>query len=157
MAYVGHAVKSTLGPRGRGRAVSALGATPAAEEKILRLQAQINRFVSPPLPLTGVLDPATAMAAQSLVATRLAQSYVKDPTNTEIARLWAEATRNVGTALPWVAMRLVEITDTLRDYGDYLGKPPAKGQAGPAGKAIAIVAAVTIGAILITSSGRRRR
>jgi hypothetical protein len=157
--YVASPTKTTLGPRGRG--MGALGATPSpVEAKILQLQAQINRFISPPLAMTGVLDPATAMAAQSLIATRLARSFVEDPTNKETARLWIEATKNVGTALPWVAMRLVEITDTLRDYGDFIGKPPARGGTSKAGKAMLIVAAAAVAAIFLTSrrggKGRRR-
>lgn len=134
-------IKSTLGPRGRG---TALGAVASAQEQAAQLQAQVNRFiVAPgvPLPITGVLDNATAIAAQSIIIARFQRAFVDDPRNRVTVQLFTEATRNLGNALPWVRDNLESITDTLRDYGDFIGRPPARGQVLTSGKTVALAIA----------------
>jgi hypothetical protein len=149
-------IKSTLGPRGRGRPVS-LGAVGGADEQVAQLQAQINRFIVPPgapLPLTGVLDQPTALAAQSIMITRFSRAFVEDPSNKETARLFAEANKNLGNALPWVRANLASITDTLRDYGDFIGRPPARGQGASSTKTVALAIA---GLAAVAYAFRRKR
>lgn len=135
-----------------------LGADPAPHPLITKLQLQVNRFLAAPLPVTGILDRATATAVVTIVIQRFTRSFVEDPKNQELVRLFADANRHLGNPVPWVAPRVAELTDMLRDYGDFIGRPAVQGDRGMGRMALPL-ALVAGGALLLYVSRppRRRR
>jgi hypothetical protein len=152
-----------LGPRDWARArdlgllPNAMGATEptAAQQDVARLQAQINRFLSPGIPVTGVLDARTAGAAMAVMLQRFTRAFIDDPANRATAALFVEANKNLAQPVPWVQARLAEITDTIRDFGDYTGRPPARSNAAASGRTVAIVALAAAAMFVLTRRGRR--
>lgn len=143
--------------------VRALGADagPLVDRRtlIMALQAQINRFVSPPIRVTGTIDPVTAGHAAGLMVNRSLQGFLANRADPEAARQFIEASKTaLANAPAYVEKHLEQIVVVLRDFGDYQGKPPAVAQGSPVDTRVLIAAgALGIGALFLFGRKRSRR
>lgn len=124
----------------------------------MALQAQINRFVTPHVRVTGTLDPATAGHAVGLMIGRAMQGFVSNSqaaVDAEALRQFQEAGQHLANPMPYVAANLESIVGVLKDYGDYRGLPPATIQGSPIDKRVLAVAAVLGVGAFVFFGGRR--
>jgi hypothetical protein len=112
----------------RALRMGALGAMTVADQvkAVKRLQQQINRFITPAIPVTGTLDLATAAHAMQIVLQRFTRSFIEDPGNVETRRLFVDANKHLQHAPAWVLGNLEQVISTITDFGDFIGKPAAK-------------------------------
>lgn len=134
-------------------------AVPVASPVVV-LQQQLNRFagagvpadiafLKAPLPVTGVLDPETAITAVLVVQKRAADAFrtYRDVTSTDIL-----ARANEGFADPpaWVGQNLADVTLVVSNYANARGLPGASGSTKILGlpRAVVIAAGLAAGALL---------
>lgn len=149
---------------GQARARAFVGDAPPAlpvdrRTLIMALQAQINRFITPPIRVTGTLDPATAGHAAGLMVSRTLQGFVANLGDREAAAQFIEASKTaLANAPAYVEKNLEQIIAVLRDFGDYQRKPPAVTQGSSVDTRVLLVAgALGLGALVLFGKKRSRR
>jgi hypothetical protein len=92
---------------------------------VMVLEAQINRFVTPPLPVKGELDIPYRIYLQSILTQRAAAAnYASTTLPPEQRDLLEQAFMTVDLA--YDLARLPALTDLIKGYGDSRGLPAAK-------------------------------
>lgn len=114
------------------------------QQKVAQLQAQIGRF-GKRIPVTGMLDAGTAITAVALMVQRASRAVAANPGDARTVAFHAEMVKAMTSPIVYVTMNLDYVTRALKDYGDYIGKPPAGAGAPWAAYALAAVAVSVLG------------